>query len=168
MINRLKAHWRTYALQSFLAAAFLFPLFLFLTLQYAVIIASIGASAFIVFATPKSLLARPRAVVGGQLTGLLSGYLCSLISHSSLVFTTLAYSLAVGLALFLMVVTSTEHPPAAATSLGMAITGFSWAAVIAVIISIVALSVIHHFLKPHLEDIVLLKEKPTKHRGGKL
>lgn len=159
MINRLKAHWKKYALQSFLAAAFLFPLFLFLTLRYAVIIASIGASAFIVFAMPKSLTARPRAVIGGQLTGLFSGFLCTLLPHSPLVFTILAYSLAVGLSIFLMVVLGTEHPPAAATSLGIVTAGFSWAATIAVIISIVVLSVVHHFLKPHLDDLVLLREK---------
>ncbi len=80
----------------------------------------------------------------------------------------MAYSLAVAVALFLMVATGTEHPPAAATSLGMAMTGFSWAVVIAVIISIVALSVAHHFLKRYLEDLVLLKGKPIKHQGGKL
>ncbi|MDO8636964.1 MAG: HPP family protein [Dehalococcoidia bacterium] len=162
MIDRLRAHWKKYALQSFLAALFLFPLLFLLTLQYAVIIASIGASTFIVFAMPKSFVARPRSLVGGQLTGLFSGFLCSLLPHSPLVFQVLAYSLAVGLALFLMVSLGTEHPPGAATSLGMSITGFSWAATIAVIISIVVLSVLHHFLKPHLEDLVLLKEKPIK------
>lgn len=162
MIDRFRAHWKRYALQSFLAALFLFPLFFFLTLQYAVVIASIGASAFIVFAMPRSFTARPRAVIGGQLTGLFSGFLCSLIPHSPMVFPILAYSLAVGLSLFLMVALGTEHPPAAATSLGMAVTGFSWAATIAVIISIVVLSLLHHFLKPYLEDLILLKEKPLK------
>ena len=53
-----------------------------------------------------------------------------------------------------MVVIDTERPPAAATALGVAITGFSLSAAIAVITSVIVLSLAHHFLKPFLRDLV--------------
>jgi CBS-domain-containing membrane protein len=56
------------------------------------------------------------------------------------------YSVAVGLSFFTMVVTRTEHPPASGTALGVAIAGFSLGAAIAVVTSVVMLSLVHHFL----------------------
>ena len=47
-------------------------------------------------------------------------------------------------------VSDTEHPPAGGTALGIAISGYSTGAGIAVVTGLVVLSTPHNFLKPHL------------------
>jgi len=148
-----KSYWKNYVFQSLFATFALFIVLLFLSLEHAVIIASIGATAFIVFAMPKSVTAKPRNVVGGHLVGLMSGSLCALIPHSSFLSSIIVFSFAVGLSIFVMVVTDTEHPPASGTALGVATTAFSLNATVAVVTSAIILSLIHHFFKPHLKDL---------------
>ena len=75
--------WKNYLYQSFLATVIVFIILLLLTVEHAVVIASIGATAFIVFTMPRNITAKPRRVIGGHLVGLLSGSLCALIPHSS-------------------------------------------------------------------------------------
>jgi CBS-domain-containing membrane protein len=151
--KEFRQHWKHYVAQSLLATLSVFIVLYFLSLQHAVIIASIGASAFIVFAMPDSITAQPRNLIGGQLVGLLFGFLFSLLPQSDLLLTLLIYSLAVGTAIFTMVVIDTEHPPAAGTALGVAITGISLDVFIAVSISIILLSLIHKFFKPYMRDL---------------
>jgi len=140
-------------LQSILATLSVFIVLYFLSIQHAVIIASIGATAFIVFAMPDSVTAQARNVIGGQLVGLFYGFLFSLIPQSTLINSIMVYSLAVGATIFTMVVTDTEHPPAAGTALGIAMTGISLDVFIAVSISIILLSLIHRFLKSNMKDL---------------
>jgi len=63
------------------------------------------------------------------------------------------YSLAVGTTIFTMVVIDVEHPPAAGTALGVAITGISLDVFIAVNMSIILLSLIRKFFKPYIRDL---------------
>jgi CBS-domain-containing membrane protein len=126
MIDKFRLHWKNYVFQSLFATVAVFVVLYFLTLQNAVIIASIGATAFIVFAMPKALTANARNFIGGHV---------------------------VGLSIFTMVVTDTEHPPASGTALGVAITGVHPNVLITVVLSIVLLSLIHHFFKPYLRDL---------------
>jgi len=153
MIEKLRSSWKSYILQSLLAAFTVFMVLLFLNIEHAVIISSIGATAFIVFAMPKSITAKPRNVIGGHLAGLLLGSLCTLIPQPSSLHSIAAYSLAVGLSILAMVITDTEHPPAAGTALGVAIKGFSLNIAIAVVTSVIILSLAHHFFKPYLKDL---------------
>lgn len=153
MIEELRLFWKNYVFQSFFATLAMFIVLLFLNLQHVVIIASIGATTFIIFAMPNYITAKPRNVIGGHLVGLLSGSLCALIPHPSFLYSILVYSLAVGLSIFVMVVIDTEHPPASGTALSIAITGFSLSTAIFVIISITILSLIHHSFKPYLRDL---------------
>jgi CBS domain-containing membrane protein len=77
------------------------------------IVASMGASAIILFFIPNSPLAQPWPFVGGQLISAVVGVACALnISETST-----AAATAVGGAVFLMLVFRCLHPPAAATSL---------------------------------------------------
>ena len=76
--------WKNYLYQSFLATVVVLIVFLLLSAEHAVVIASIGATAFIVFTMPRNITAKPRRVIGGHLVGLFSGSLCSLIPHSSI------------------------------------------------------------------------------------
>ena len=153
VVEKFRIFWKNYIFQSFLAALTMFLVLLFLSLEHAVIIASIGATAFIVFAMPKNVTAKLRNVVGGHLVGLISGSLCALIPHPSFS-AAVIYSFAVGLSIFIMVATDTEHPPASGTALGVAVTGFSVNVAIAVIASAIVLSLVHYFLKPYLKDLV--------------
>ena len=145
--------WKNYLYQSFLAAVIVFIVLLLLTIEHAVVIASIGATAFIVFTMPRNITAKPRRVIGGHLVGLLSGSLCALIPHQSMLPSILVFSLAVGIAICLMVALDVEHPPAGGTALGIAITGFSPGVMIAVLTSSIILSLAHHFSKRFLKDL---------------
>ena len=153
MIDEFRLHWRNYVLQSLFATLAVFVVLYFLTLQNAVIIASLGATAFIVFAMPKALMANARNVIGGHVVGLFCGFVFSLIPHPTLFGGLVCYSAAVGLSIFTMVVTDTEHPPASGTALGVAITGMHPNVLVTVILSVVLLSLIHHFFKPYLRDL---------------
>jgi len=156
VVISFKLFWKTFVFQSFLAAVAIFIVLLILRLQNTVIVASIGASAFIVFAMPEDFTAHSKNLIGGHLIGLICGFLCSLLSFpGSLAILSLAvYSFAVGLSVFLMVITNTKHPPAAGTALGVAIAGFSLNVTLAIIISVVILALIHHFAKPFLKDLM--------------
>jgi len=145
--------WKNYFYQSFLATAVVLIVLLLLSAEHAVVIASIGATAFIVFTMPRNVTAKPRRVIGGHLIGLFSGSLCSLIPHLSILAAVIVYSLAVGISIFLMVALDMEHPPASGTALGIAITGFSPSVMIAVLTSSIVLSLAHHFCKRFLKDL---------------
>lgn len=151
--REFRQYWKNYALQSILATIAVFIVLYFLSLQHAVIIASIGATAFIIFAMPDSITAQPRNVIGGQLVGLLFGFLFSQFPHSTVLYSMIIYSLAVGASIFTMVVIDTEHPPAAGTALGVAITGITLKVFVALSISIILLSLIHVFFKPYIRDL---------------
>ena len=103
--EQLKLFWKNYVFQSLFAGLVILVVLLVLSSQEAVIIASIGATAFIVFAMPNSIAARPVNIIGGQLVGFACGYLCGLIPHESFLAAAVIYSLAVGLSIFIMVVT---------------------------------------------------------------
>lgn len=111
MVEEFRLYWKHYVLQSLFATAAVFVVLCFLSLQDAVIIASLGASTFIVFAMPDSVTAKPRNVIGGHLVGLFWGLAFSAVPHVAVPASLGCYALAVGLSIFTMVVTDTEHPP---------------------------------------------------------
>jgi len=152
-IQELGSYWKNYVFQSLFATLVIFAVLLALRFQDVIIIASIGSTAFIVFAMPNGITARPRNVIGGQLVGFLCGYLCGLIPHGSPLIAAVVYSFAVGLSIFTMVVTDTEHPPASGTSLGVAISGFRLEVLVALIASVLALSLVHRVFKRYLRDL---------------
>jgi CBS-domain-containing membrane protein len=45
-----------------------------------VLIAALGASAFIAFAVPRSLVSSPRCMIGGYLIGIIAGALMSMLN----------------------------------------------------------------------------------------
>ncbi len=152
--DEFRLYWRHYMLQSIFATMTMALVLWFLRLENAVVVASIGASAFIVFAMPKSITAQTRNIIGGHVVGLISGSLCALIPQPAFIISILVYSLAVGISIFIMVVIDVEHPPASGTALGVAITGFSWHVTIAIITAIVVLSAVHRYAKRYIRDLV--------------
>ena len=78
-LKELRLYWKNYVFQSLFATLVIFAVLLGLRFQEVVIIASIGSTAFIVFAMPNSVAAKPVNIIGGQLVGFACGYLCGLI-----------------------------------------------------------------------------------------
>lgn len=154
MIDEFKMNWKNFIYQS-LAATIATMIILFaLSLENAVVVASIAASIFIVFTMPNAVSARKRAIIGGHWIGLALGSFWAIIPQPFHFLSIMVFSLAVGTTMLAMVVFDMEHPPAAGTALGVAITGFSWNVGIAIITSTVLLAIIRSVFKPYLKDLV--------------
>ncbi len=128
-----------------------------------VVMASLGASCFIAFCVPHKKASSPRLMVGGYIVGIAVGTLFYWIaktpwpnsmsilhSHSDVVFG----GLAIGLAMFVMVVTNTEHPPAASLALGLVLGEWQVLTVVVALVEIVMLCVIKRLFKPKLIDLL--------------
>ena len=158
-----KDNVKRYALQCSLAAAVVLMLLLVLdAVTQTVLIAALGASVFIAFAVPRSLHSSPRCLIGGYLAGILAGSLMATLNiafefsdvitaHASMV---VFGALATGLAMFLMVVTKTEHPPAAALALGLVLNEWTLLTLVVVIVGVVALSICKQLVLPILMDLL--------------
>jgi CBS domain-containing membrane protein len=88
---------------------------------YPMIVASMGASAIILFFIPGSPLAQPWSFVGGQLVSAVVGVACAL----NITETSTAAATAVGGSVLMMLLMRCLHPPAAATSLTPIMAGSS-------------------------------------------
>jgi CBS-domain-containing membrane protein len=162
MRREFREHWWHYVLQSALAAVTLLAALWVFSLERAAIVASLGATSFIVFAMPRSLTAKARNVIGGHTVGATCGLLCKLVlgwlSAGGSAYALMAYAGAVGLSIFGMVVTDTEHPPASGTALGIAVlrggVAEAWAPALAVLLGAVLLATTRRVLSPILRDLV--------------
>ena len=154
----VRKHWRNYVFQSLLATASLFCVLIFLERGSEVIVASLGATAFVVFALPNSLTAQPRNVIGGHIVGLACGFAGYWLLHilpmpEQFIAEAGVHALAVGLSIFVMVTIATEHPPAAGTALGAAIAGPGERRIISVLFFSIVFTVIRLLAKKHLRDL---------------
>jgi CBS-domain-containing membrane protein len=151
-----------YIFQSLLATFSLFLVLLILQLATPVIVAALGATAFVVFAMPKNVMAQPRNVIGGHLVGVISGGVCAIIflsfGNNSDFLHIIAASASVGLAIFVMVVTDTEHPPGCSTALGLVVHALGPLDVglygAFILISATIIATVKHALDPRLKDLV--------------
>lgn len=154
---------RSYIVQSLLAVIVLVVILYFVeVLTHAAIVAALGSSVFIVFAMPKSMTSQPRRLIGGHVIGLVSGSLCYLLFLTGPLGRLAANwefmlwfsgALSVGLSIFLMTVTNTEHPPAAGTALGIVAHGLSYQVVIFILLAAISLSIIKRVLGSRLKDL---------------
>ena len=154
---------KSYIMQSLLAVVAVAIILYFVeVLTHAAIVAALGASAFIVFAMPHSITAKSRRLIGGHIVGLISGTFCYYVFLSgplgrlitSREFTSLfIYALAVGLSIFLMAITNTEHPPAAGTALGVVSHVWSYEVVIFVLLCAISLAIVRRLFRSRLRDL---------------
>lgn len=86
----------------------------FFTGDQVLLLGSFGASSLIIFGAPHSVFAQPRSVLGGQIISALVGVSIFLLLAD---YPILAAPLAVALALLVMQLTGTMHPPGGATAL---------------------------------------------------
>ena len=151
---KFPSYWKTYLTQSSYAAAAVFFITLLLS-ENPVVIASIGATAFIVFALPNNIAAEPKRIIGGHFLGFFIGSCFAVFPFMDIIFfKAIWFALSIGFTILLMVVLDFEHPPAAGTALGMTLVGYSGSAAIAIIISVLSLAIIAYIFKPYLEDLV--------------
>ena len=147
---KFKQLWPYYIVQSLLAAMTLYIIILILGQERMVAASTIGATAFIVFAMPKSVSAQTRNVIGGHIVGLASG---SIFFVLSLPFA-IECAIAVALAIFLMVALDVEHPPAAGTALAVVINEVQFNTFITIMASALILSQCRYYLRRYLKDLV--------------
>ncbi|WP_196888444.1 HPP family protein [Aureivirga sp. CE67] len=95
------------------------------------IMAPFGATCVLAFGVPNSPLAQPRNIIGGHIISTIIGLLCLHFLGNDW------YSLAigVGLAIAVMQITKTTHPPAGADPLVVILAGSSWEFLINPVIS---------------------------------
>ena len=157
-----------YIFQCLLATLTILAILIFLNvLTETAIIAALGASAFIVFAIPNSYSSDPRRLIGGYSIGIVVGAICYFSSIGFLAdifFTNTKISLifygaiSVGLAIFIMTVTNTEHPPAAGIALGLVINTWTWQTILFILCAIIWFSSVRKILKPYLIDLISTPE----------
>ena len=176
MSDRKRARWylidlnfhrgmlRFYFFQSALATgAILILLSIFYPMNKLVFAAAMGSSSFVVFATPHSRAATPRCVVGGHMLCLVIGILCHVLLANRLLpwlgasgnaVYIISAGVAVGLCIFLMVITDTEHAAAAGTAIGVVINNWDWDAMTTIIVGVLVLSLVRWMLRKHLRDLI--------------
>ena len=163
--RKLKKYFPNYILQSLLATIALTIILYFENIfTNTAVVASLGATTFIIFAMPKYTTAQPRRVIGGHIIGIIVGVFCFYIASlaqnregfllTQNILKILIPSLSVGLSIFVMVITNTEHPPAAGTALGIVVQGWSYSTIVIILITISLLSMTKYLLKPWLKDLV--------------
>jgi len=160
--ERFPEHRINYFLQPLFAAiAVGLALFLFDIVDQPMIVASFGASAFIIFIRPHDKTSSPRNVLGGYVIGIVVGSVVHLatffdIEHdlTEKVLYLFAGGLAVFFAMFCMAVTNTEHAPATSVALGLVLNTWRISIIGKVILGIVIISLVHHFLKKRMVDLM--------------
>jgi CBS-domain-containing membrane protein len=162
--RRFHKHVARYVFQCGLATlAVLLILLVLDVITQAVIIASLGASSFIAFTMPHTNASRPRYLIGGYVWGIAAGVgmngLSDLVGDPVVAGVTLRGDVlfgaaAVGLAILMMVITDTEHPPAAGLALGVVLARWDTLALVVPLVGIVALSLARLALKPILINLI--------------
>ena len=127
------------------------------------VVAALGASSFIVFTMSEAKVAHPRFLIGGYIIGIIVGTAFNFLLQRLVTLNTgLPYdfllptiaSVAVGVAIFAMVVLDFEHPPGAGVALGMVINEWNINSVIAVMIGISLLAILKTMLRPVLKSLL--------------
>ncbi len=92
-------------------------LYVFSEIIALIILAGVGSTFFTIFALPKLRTASNRNIIGSYLICITVGLFCTYIYLPSL-----SGGVAISIATLLMVITDTEHPPAAGVALGLSMT----------------------------------------------
>ena len=127
------------------------------------IVVGIASSAFTVFVIPHSIAATPRRVFGGHLVAAAIAIVISLLlqlpvfeayTQDTKYLLDICAAISVGVGILVMVVTNTEHPPAAGTALGLVIYGFDWSSVTFILASALLLCLVRWILFPRMINLL--------------
>ena len=154
---------KRYSLQCSLAGMVVLILLLVLdAVTQTVLIASLGASTFIAFAVPRSPHSDSRHMIGGYLVGIFAGSIMGTLNQAlQITDTSFAHAsiigfgaLATAIAMFVMVVTKTEHPPAASLALGLVLNEWDLMTLLVILAGVVSLSLLKRLVLPVLMDLL--------------
>ena len=131
------------------------------TVTQTVLISALGASTFICFTMPHIKSSGPRYLVGGYIVGTVVGGFTSL-SASLIPISTIPVetslivfgAMATGLAIFCMVITDTEHPPAAALALGYVLNEWDPLTIAVILSGIMLISIFKEVSKKYLINLL--------------
>ncbi|MCK4276729.1 MAG: HPP family protein [Phycisphaerae bacterium] len=153
-----------YILQCLLATAAVAAVVLILdAISNVAVIAALGASFFIAFTMPHANVSRARFLIGGYLAGVVSGTICFWVSQAPAIAAcplveryafVIFGAAAVGTAMFTMVMTNTEHPPAASVALGLVLDEWHYLTVVVILVGIVAVAALKKLLKPVMINLL--------------
>jgi len=125
------------------------------------IIASLGSSAFVLFALPQIKSAMPRRFVGGYIVALSLGVLFHFFAIHTLsngnfqqgpILVFFGASV-VALTILVMVLTNTEHAPAVGAAFAIILSGWNSTTLVFVMLSVVTMSAVHHLLRNKLKNL---------------
>ena len=124
-------------------------------------LASMAASAVLLYAVPHSPLTQPWNLIGGHLISALAGWLCILLLHNPLI----AAGVGVGAAIFLMHYFNCLHPPGAATALTLILGSAQFHAMglKAVMIIVAINAAISLFLALAINNLLPGRQYPMRH-----
>ena len=164
----LKRGWRRYLGQVGLAAVALFVVLwaqewlIGSDVARAVLVAAIASTAFLLFILPHGGPSQPRNTIGGHMGALLVGVLFALFAHTDAgrgilegltAYFALFAALGVGISMFLMAATDTEHPPAAGTVLGVLGSEITFDLIVFVLTSVLMLVLIYLIFRRRLVNL---------------
>ena len=154
---------RLFVVQAGLATAVMLAILSFVhSLSSAAIAAGLASSVVGIFIAPSNPTSRIRSVVGGHGVALLLGSVFSALLflgpveaflNDQQILLHLSFATAVGMAMLLMAITNSEHPPAAGTALGMASREFDLPIFFSIIGAVALLAVIKLVIRPYLQDL---------------
>lgn len=162
--EQARSNLKPFILQSVMATLAILVILLFLdVIEHTALIATLGSSTFLVFTRPSAYSAHARPLIGGYIIGLGVGALfyylslfpgwLSLPLSEHTVYIIYA-ALAVGLAIFLMVITDTEHPPAAGAALGLVLNTWGFKTLMFMLAAVLSLAVLRRALQRFMVDLV--------------
>ncbi len=154
-----------YIIQSLLAGGSIFLILFFINLlKHPAIIASLGATAFIIFTRPKGNSSDIRRIFGGYFIGLITGLVIYSMNGNLSVMLNFFLknnihkpflgAIGVFLSIFLMTITDTEHPPAAGITLGLIIGEWDKSTLIYIVVSLIVMYSLKNFLKEWMIDLI--------------
>ncbi len=162
--RRAKGRFGQYLFQCGLGTlTLLFILLIEDALLHAAIVVAVGSTVFIVFIIPDSVAATPRRVIGGHVVSVIFGSAFAFmllipgleaLAEGEDYIRVFAAALAVGVSMLVMVLTNTEHPPAAGTALGLFFPGWELSTVVFIVLSALALSAIRILLRPRMINLL--------------
>jgi len=169
--DKFKRSGKRHITQSLIATVSFAVILLFINVfSNIAIVTALAASAFIVFAMPEEIIASPRNLIGGHMTALIIGMFISLSCRINMVegfisdryYYIIIASLAIGITMFVMVITNTEHPPACSTALGLAIHDWNADTIVFIITFVIGLSIIKYLLRNKLVNLTDINKSNNK------
>ncbi len=147
------------ALASFMILIILFVLDI---VEETALIAALASTAFVGFTMPHSESSGPRRLMGGYAVSMIIGISCSMVAQhgstlpaiSNEALTISMASISVGLSIFVMVITDTEHAPAAGLALGLVLNPWNATTIVLILFSISFMTTSKHLLKKYMINLI--------------